>query len=353
MLLKLFLLLLSLRVKAAQKDSTILSCSPSNRHLFGKFLLQCWAKARNELGLSTPLNETDFKSDENRFIYKLAVERVVLKFFNLNMGVTIYYKKWQPIPYVKLYQCAETPIMETLYAISRYPKVKDSKGSHSKLSPAVTQSAKSQSHMRLLIAANPHLSSNESFESMKSHPKVFTFVSDPLERFYAGYQDSVLKLYFKTQPDAIINTTTIKQKIELILEHEQPLPATYQNLYPMSGAFFDFDLDIVGRTDTLIDDWNHKICPAYGLHCKKSRTSAAGSHDLVAWQLPSDRHAVRPALDALFSQEPKYLRAICYLLLVDYVCLPSYSLPVGCQYLNQTREAAQLALSKGDDIPIP
>ena len=171
------------------------------------------------------------------------------------------------------------------------------------------------------------------------------------------YQDSVAKLYFKAQLNTKTNVTAIKQKIELLLEHEQPLPATYQNLYPMSGAFFDFDIDIVGQTETLKDDWNRKICSTYGLNCnqdeKKSPIPAVASHDIRAWQLPVDKHAVRPTLDALFAQEPKYLRAICYLLLVDYVCLPVYALPKGCQHLNQAREAAQLALGEGVDIPIP
>ena len=66
---------------------------------------------------------------------------------------------------------------------------------------------------------------------------------------------------------------------------------------------------------------------------------------------PSDQHAALAALQELFISEPQYLRAICYLLLVDYVCLPMYVLPGPCQFLNATRRAAEEALAKGKEIP--
>ena len=47
----------------------------------------------------------------------------------------------------------------------------------------------------------------------------------------------------------------------------------------------------------------------------------------------------------------RYTRAVCHLLLVDYVCLPSYPLPPDCQFLNRSRATAMEALSKGVMIP--
>ena len=47
----------------------------------------------------------------------------------------------------------------------------------------------------------------------------------------------------------------------------------------------------------------------------------------------------------------RYMRAVCQLLLVDYVCLPSYPLPTECSFLNDSRNAAMEALSRGVMIP--
>ena len=47
----------------------------------------------------------------------------------------------------------------------------------------------------------------------------------------------------------------------------------------------------------------------------------------------------------------RYTRAICHMLLIDYVCLPEYSLPVECQFLNQSRAVAFGALGKDKMLP--
>ena len=47
----------------------------------------------------------------------------------------------------------------------------------------------------------------------------------------------------------------------------------------------------------------------------------------------------------------RYKRAVCHLILVDYICLPMYKLPVECEFLNATREEAVSAMKEGRHIP--
>ena len=46
-----------------------------------------------------------------------------------------------------------------------------------------------------------------------------------------------------------------------------------------------------------------------------------------------------------------FSRAVCHMVLIDYVCLPEYVLPPDCQFLNSTREIALAALLDGRMLP--
>ena len=52
----------------------------------------------------------------------------------------------------------------------------------------------------------------------------------------------------------------------------------------------------------------------------------------------------RAVFKSLLDKNPVYLRVLCHILLVDYVCLPHYSLPRECGYLNQSRAEAEMLL---------
>ena len=217
--------------------------------------------------------------------------------------------------------------------------------------------AKSQSQLDLLV------STFQSALNSSAQIPSFTVVSDPVSRFISGYEDSIARLYSRSSEKPKINSTTIKKHMEILLEYEQPVPASYQNLYPMAGAFFDFFIDILAQKDSLKEDWTQLICPAYGSLCQQSipssptaslrrKNSVASATIPVKLPVPRvDEHGVQEALQDLFSSSPQYLRAICHLLLVDYVCLPSYALPPQCQYLSKTRDAAREALEKRLEIP--
>jgi hypothetical protein len=174
-------------------------------------------------------------------------------------------------------------------------------------------------------------------------------------------------MYIRSSLKPTINSTIAKNHIVQLLDYEQPIPATYQNLYPMCGAFFDFIVDIFGQREKIVDDWVLVICEAYPIICQPSESLPSSPSYVVKAVVsrrkkkhmvvlrdrkpPMDQHAALAALQELFDSEPQYLRAICYLLLVDYVCLPMYALPGPCQFLNATRRAAEEALAEGKEIP--
>ena len=53
-----------------------------------------------------------------------------------------------------------------------------------------------------------------------------------------------------------------------------------------------------------------------------------------------DPNHFRLYYNKLLETKPEYLRAVCNLVLVDFVCLPFYKLPKGCEYLEDARQHA-------------
>ena len=145
-----------------------------------------------------------------------------------------------------------------------------------------------------------------------------------------------------------MNSSAVRQHLDKLFEYERPVPSTYDNLLPISGAFFDFNVDAVVRQERLEEDWKNIVCPRYssvGL-CSSAAAVLDSAGDIL-----SDDNDALAALKELFVSEPGYLRALCYMLLVDYVCLPMYALPGPCQFLNATRRAAERALVEGKELP--
>ena len=146
-----------------------------------------------------------------------------------------------------------------------------------------------------------------------------------------------------------VKSSEVRKHLNQLFNYEKPVPITYENLYPITGAFFDFHIGLIARQEDLQEDWKNVICPHFssiGL-C----SSSVGVWERMDDGVMSDQHGAVAALQELFVSEPRYLRALCHLLLVDYVCLPMYVLPSPCQFLNATRRAAEGALDQGKELP--
>lgn len=207
--------------------------------------------------------------------------------------------------------------------------------------------------------------------------RTFTFVMDPFQRLVKGFSESVWRYHFATsrQKDQnmifkTLNTTIVKEKLIDLFAFRNPKLAGIQTLYPMAGSLFAYSLDLIGHLDNFIVDWEEVIAPQYGLTKQagyayeyssnqkylpsdpdylKKRGQVNVTHGLLISQ-GADVSNARNTLSALFESEPAYARAICHLLLVDYVCLPSYPLPEQCAFLSKTRAAAEKALSSSNEI---
>eukprot|EP00597_Dinobryon_sp_UTEXLB2267_P004596 CAMPEP_0170064954 /NCGR_PEP_ID=MMETSP0019_2-20121128/5230_1 /TAXON_ID=98059 /ORGANISM="Dinobryon sp., Strain UTEXLB2267" /LENGTH=176 /DNA_ID=CAMNT_0010271717 /DNA_START=744 /DNA_END=1274 /DNA_ORIENTATION=- len=163
----------------------------------------------------------------------------------------------------------------------------------------------------------------------------------------------------------------VKSYLHGLLNYELPL-ILMGHFYPMSGVFFQFNIHTLGHVQSFKSFWEKTIVPMYGINLQFREQlglhATSVHHPNVAGQeskphSPSrsnsssassnkyDPNNARQELLKLLRTEPRYKRAICHLLLVDYVCLPMYALPPECQFLNRTREAAIAAVSRGQIIP--
>lgn len=127
----------------------------------------------------------------------------------------------------------------------------------------------------------------------------------------------------------------------------------------MSGALFEFNVNKVGHLEKFKKDWDTYIRPAY--HINAEYNEKHGAHPTSEIHPVRNKNSarvsvvdpshVRPTLRLLFEKEIKYKRALCHLLLIDYICLPEYPLPNDCLFLNATLHAAREALSLKKTIP--
>lgn len=75
-------------------------CTPSRQKLVGKFLVQQWMNAQNEIATTTTVEALTFK----------AVD-AILGINSCNNGVRVYYtKKGRVLPYIALWKCASDGI---------------------------------------------------------------------------------------------------------------------------------------------------------------------------------------------------------------------------------------------------
>mmetsp|Transcript_30371 Transcript_30371/g.43507 ORF Transcript_30371/g.43507 Transcript_30371/m.43507 type:complete len:450 (-) Transcript_30371:206-1555(-) len=166
-------------------------------------------------------------------------------------------------------------------------------------------------------------------------------------------------------PPRLVNTSIVAELLRRFFNYENRLTLA-GHFYPMSGQLFEFHIRHIGRLESFDKDWNHIFTPLngnkpipydynFGTHptsahypTEKMKVSSKVKKPVVTNGDPND---ARKSLLHLLREDSRFQRAICHLLLVDYVCLPMYTLPVECQFLNGTRNAAIAAVSKGQVIP--
>jgi len=331
---------------------TQLICNPLTKKLFAKFLLQRWIDARYELSMPETHDEM-----QNRNIF------VLILFYSYNPGAVLYVTRDAiAIPFVRIWKCANEGIGSNLFINTLYKKSK-------KVLSAVRLTVKSQSHLSTALNALSHHS-----VANITRP-AFVFVREPYERFLSAFSEVVFRTYDWRkirEPNGSpgqVNLSMAMYYFEQLMDYHTPL-VQMEHMYSMSGALFEYNIGVVGYLEKMQLDWTQKIVPTYGLkrpyndyfgqhptsmnhpRLGKEEESTAPTPAMInAMRKESDPNNARTAFKSLLSLYPRYMRALCHLLLVDYICLPNYPLPAECGFLNRTRESAVLSIQQGRTIP--
>mmetsp|Transcript_27403 Transcript_27403/g.37768 ORF Transcript_27403/g.37768 Transcript_27403/m.37768 type:complete len:155 (-) Transcript_27403:148-612(-) len=139
---------------------------------------------------------------------------------------------------------------------------------------------------------------------------------------------------------------------------------------PCQEFFFEYNIQHVGHLESFEKDWA-RILPLinegknvpydtkFGRHPTsmnfpvQTANATAGSSQTSKLSIPSsnDPNDARKSLLQLMKDDIRFAKAICHLVLVDYVCLPSYKLPKECEFLSNIRDVAVAAVREGKVIP--
>ena len=122
-----------------------------------------------------------------------------------------------------------------------------------------------------------------------------------------------------------------------MLDYKNEFPAKHgEHIFPMSNHFFIFDIDILLSLESFPNNWEQIIVPTYGF-VPKSFNKGAGFHKSSIFHPNAKKdtksHIFRSLFRTIHKQDPKLWQALCRFILIDYVCLPQYELPVGCEHL--------------------
>eukprot|EP01036_Dinobryon_divergens_P022949 gene22949-31255_t len=205
------------------------------------------------------------------------------------------------------------------------------------------------------------------FWNPPSNFTIFTFVRDPFKHFesglaQAGESTSFHNKKFNNVLDWKFNSTNeLKYYLNKLLDFNVAFNESSDmrlnalvHIYPMAGVLLNHVIDFIGRLETFQSDWNEKIVPKYnlsipfdfseGVHAS-AINHPSGIHASNASLNHGDPQNVRLYYRLLLKQEPSYARAICNLVLIDYVCLPSYKLPRECEFLQHARSEGENILT--------
>lgn len=186
---------------------------------------------------------------------------------------------------------------------------------------------------------------------------VFTFVRDPMTHFESGLAEATDRTatYHRRSNNVsnwkLNSTDELKAYLKGILDFDisddSPLKMV-SHIFPMAGVLLSIKIDIYGHLETFKMDWEKKIMPQYNL--SKPFSSTVGMHktsinhptlrlntSLSSTNNVTDPFNLRHYYHRLLTEEPTYAKAICNLVLIDYVCLPHYELPPECKSLQHIR----------------
>lgn len=190
-----------------------------------------------------------------------------------------------------------------------------------------------------------------------SNLAVFTFIRDPFQHFESGLTqvgESTSMVNKKFNSWKLNSTDELKKILNNFLDFNIVLYNVSSeiqliglvHMYPMSGVLLGHNFDFIGRLESFQSDWNEKIVPLYNLSNPFDFTEGLHSNAInhptgIPLSKTNTNHGdpqnIRHYYRLLLKQEPAYARAVCNLVLIDYICIPSYKLPRECEFLQNVR----------------
>ena len=113
--------------------------------------------------------------------------------------------------------------------------------------------------------------------------------------------------------------------------------AHIMHIYPMAGTLRSYQrIGYIGKLENFNQDWLHLSQFASSNRSTKYMDRNTMKSVFLPWNTSlgqhkssSDRHKLNPLFDTIFRQDVRYMRMLCRLLFVDFVCF-NYTLPSAC-----------------------
>jgi hypothetical protein len=278
-----------------------------------------WSKAQHELGIKSDIGE-------------LATDPFIKVFYGgRGFGFSAYSIDNIPIFYQRIWKNGNSAIRNTFYnqMISRLPK------------GFCEQSG---------VKCNPDMFDyeEEEFESLvrnasthtKIQPRMFTFVRKPISHFISGLREYYfLRDYHDKHVDivspqelgyflhAFLDVTNLAARRRFVQPYQGHLNII-PHVYPQATTFREiYGPLLIGHLETFDSDWE-LIQNAFGIKVRINKEAGArvASKDLNKvgehWNLLAEYH-------------PRFVRALCWLLVPDFLCL-NYPFPPACEDVPYT-----------------
>lgn len=320
-------------------------CSTSH-YCHKAFREQQWVAARQELGLDTP-STTNWKEltvvlspKQKQFIGFMNGYHANAHSYITAENTTMFY--------ARILKAGSESIVSNLRLLPNY------------------EYAVFYSEAGLAEYRHKHLN-NMYKDPTKAYLETFTFIRDPLAHFYSALAEVMdrTKHYGPKRNYTIemIEAWTIESYIRALIAAELPTSADYskadgqhpilaeiEHISPMSNAFFVYNITIVKHLENFTKDWEF-IRSRYKL--KDAFRYDIGHHRNTEVNFPGstktdDASHTRSRLKALFTEQPKYLRAVCHFIMIDYVCFEEYELPPACADMTAIRQQGRHLLESED-----